>query len=138
MSAFQIFSLEQLSSSSSEGLDHCFINCLKYYKIDPDTIEFARDIIRDALPLKHLDKICTALKITCRVSYADETGKQHNPKEFGLKRSERPCTDLILMFEHFMPNVVLNKSVNVITNRSIKLSILVSTLLKRNYSKELI
>jgi hypothetical protein len=94
LSAFQIFSLEQLSSN--EGLDHCFVNCLKYYKINPDTIELTRDIIRDVLPLKHLDKICTALKIMCRVSYVDETGKQHSPKQYGrLKFEERPCIDLI-------------------------------------------
>jgi hypothetical protein len=38
--------------------DHCFINCMKSYKIDEDIIEFARDIIKDVLPLKYLDKIC--------------------------------------------------------------------------------
>jgi hypothetical protein len=31
---------------------------MKYYKIEEDKIEFAKDIIKDVLPLKYLDKIC--------------------------------------------------------------------------------
>jgi hypothetical protein len=34
---------------------------MKYYKIDEDTIEFAKDMIKDELPLKYLDKICREL-----------------------------------------------------------------------------
>jgi hypothetical protein len=72
LSGYQIFSLEQLSN---EGLlrNHCFINYLKYFNINLDSFEFAEDIIRDVLPLKHLNKICDALGITCSASYVDET-----------------------------------------------------------------
>jgi hypothetical protein len=52
-----VFSKDQLESYKEDSIfiDHCFINCMKYYKIDEDTIEFARDIIKDVLPLKYLD-----------------------------------------------------------------------------------
>jgi hypothetical protein len=59
-----------------------FVNYLKYYCLYLDTIEFARDIIRDILPLKHLNKICNTLGITCSVPYVDETGKQHNHQQY--------------------------------------------------------
>jgi hypothetical protein len=105
---------------------------LRYFKIDSDTIEFARDIIRDVLPLKHLNKICKVLKITCYLSYVDETGKQHSPQQYGLKyRCGNPYIDLIVMFEHYMPNITFDKSVNAITNRTVKLSTLISMLFKK-------
>jgi hypothetical protein len=61
-SAYQIFSKDQLKSSTRDSnevfTDHCFINCMKLNIIDEDTIEFARDNIKDVLPLWYLDKIC--------------------------------------------------------------------------------
>jgi hypothetical protein len=62
-SRYQIFSLEQLTNSNELSTDHCFVNCLKYFNINHDTIEFAKDIIRGVLPHKHLNKICDNVKI---------------------------------------------------------------------------
>jgi hypothetical protein len=45
-----------------------------YYKIDEDIIEFAKDIIKDILPLKYLDRICHELNISCEVAFVYETG----------------------------------------------------------------
>jgi hypothetical protein len=96
LSAYQIFSVEQCNSIEL-STDHCFINCLRYFEIDSETIEFAKDIIRDILPLKHLNKICIVLSIVCCVSYVDEICKQHSPNKYGIGK---PKIDLILMFEH--------------------------------------
>jgi hypothetical protein len=41
------------------------------------------------------------------------------------------------MLEHFMPNVILNKSVNTMTNRAIKLFTLISTLFKKGFLKRI-
>jgi hypothetical protein len=32
-------------------IDHCFINSMRFFKIDEDTIEFGRDIIKMFYPL---------------------------------------------------------------------------------------
>jgi hypothetical protein len=47
---------------------------MKYYKIEEETIEFARDIIKDILSLKYLDKICRELNISCEIAFVDDTG----------------------------------------------------------------
>jgi hypothetical protein len=113
--------------------DHCFVNSLKCFNINPDIIEFAKDIIRDVLPLQHLNKICSTFGIIWNVSYGDNEGKQHSPEQYGLKP---PCRnfsmDLILIFEHHMPNISVDKSINVITNRTMKLSTLISALIKND------
>jgi hypothetical protein len=72
--------LDQLNSETL-STDPCFAICLRNYGLDPDAIGLARDIIRKALPLKHLKKVCKALGIVFRVSYFDEIGKQHSPKQ---------------------------------------------------------
>jgi hypothetical protein len=47
---------------------------MKYYRLDDDIIEFARDFIKDVLPLKYLDKINRELNISCEVAFVDDTG----------------------------------------------------------------
>jgi hypothetical protein len=37
---------------------------VKYYRLDEDTIEFAKDIIKDVLSLEYLDRICRELNIS--------------------------------------------------------------------------
>jgi hypothetical protein len=56
---------------------------MKYYRLDEDTIEFAKDIIKDVLPLKYLDKICRELNISCEVAFVDDTVNQHMAKKYG-------------------------------------------------------
>jgi hypothetical protein len=60
LSKYQIFSKDQLDSYNLDEkfTEHWCINCMKYYRIDEDTIEYAKDIIKNVLPLKYLDKIC--------------------------------------------------------------------------------
>jgi hypothetical protein len=53
---------------------------MNYYRLNNDIIEFARDIIKDVLPLKYRDKICRALNISCEVAFVDDTGNQHTAK----------------------------------------------------------
>jgi hypothetical protein len=136
LSAHQIFSFEQLSNKKS-SVDRYFANYLKYFNIDSDTIEFARDVIRNVVPLKHLNKMYSSLGIICSISYVDETDKQHSSE--AIWRSSKSWTpqkrvfsiNLILIFEHYMSNITLDETIKVISNRTIKLSILISTLLKR-------
>jgi hypothetical protein len=47
LSSYQIFSKDQFEGYKEDSLftDHCCINCMKYYGINEDTIEFAKDII---------------------------------------------------------------------------------------------
>jgi hypothetical protein len=113
--------------------DHCFINCLKYYRVDKDKIEFAKDIIKDVLPLKYFDRICRELNITCEVAFVDETGNQHTAKKYG--KSNNATIKLILMFEHFMPNALIDKEripSNININRNINLSSLIVQLMRKN------
>jgi hypothetical protein len=138
LSRNNIFRLEQLNREEL-STDHCFMNCLKYFNIDPDAINFARDIIRDLFPLKHLNKVCSALEIVYNTSYVDETGKQHSPKQYEVTRKiVQPKIYRILMFEHYMPSGTVDKSIIILTNRIIKLSTLISTLLKSGCSLDLI
>jgi hypothetical protein len=65
-------------------IDPFFANCLKFYCLDPNTIEFAKNIIREILVLKHLNKVCSVFKITCTVLYVDEKGKQQSTHEYGI------------------------------------------------------
>jgi hypothetical protein len=55
LNKYQIFSKEQLDIYKDDEVftNHCFINCMKYYRLDEDTIEVAKDIIKDVLPLKY-------------------------------------------------------------------------------------
>jgi hypothetical protein len=95
---------------------------MKYYRLDEDKIEFAKDIIKDVLPLKYLDRICHEVNISCEVAFVDDTGNQHTAKKYGNGNVNRK---LILMFEHFMPNVIINKEIipyHFKINRNIKLS----------------
>jgi hypothetical protein len=114
---------------------HFFVNCLKNIKIDPDVIKYAKDIIRDILLPKHLNKAYSTLGITCCVSYVEITGQQHRPKQYGI---EKPKIDLILMFEHYIPNGNGEKPFNFISNCTIKISTLIMILLKKVCSLDLI
>jgi hypothetical protein len=62
-------------------MDNLFVFYLKYYGVDCSIIEFARDIIKDALSLKHLNKICHTFRIICRISDVVEIGKQISLKK---------------------------------------------------------
>jgi hypothetical protein len=105
---------------------------MKYYKIDEDTIEFARDIIKDIFPLKYFDKICRELTISCEVSFVDDSGNQHRAKKYGNSNTHM---NLILMYDHFMPNVIIDKEIipfNLKINRNIKLSSLIANIMRKN------
>jgi hypothetical protein len=105
---------------------------MKYYKLDEDTIEFARDIITDVLPLKYLDRICRELNISCEVALVDETGNQYTAKKYG---NGNVNIKVILMFEHFLPNVIIDKEIipgYLKINRNIKLSSLIVQLMRKN------
>jgi hypothetical protein len=107
---------------------------LKYYRLDEDTIEFAQNIIKDFLPLKYFDKICHELNISCEVAFVDDTGNQHTAKKYGMGNN---TIKLILMYEQFMPNVIVDKLViqsNLKINRNIKLSSLIAHLMRKNLS----
>jgi hypothetical protein len=108
LSNYQIFSKYQLDSYKDDEVftGYCFINCMKYYMIDEDIIEFAKDIIKDVLPLKYLDKICQELNISCKEAFEDETGNQHTAKRYGNGNVD---INLILIYDHFMPNVIIDK-----------------------------
>jgi hypothetical protein len=84
---------------------------MKYYRLDEDTSEFAKDIIKDVLPLKYLVRICRELTISCEIAFVDETGNQHTATKYGTCHTA--IIKLILMCEHFMPNVIVDKSVVV-------------------------
>jgi hypothetical protein len=88
LSNYQIFSKDKLDSFRADEncifTDHCFINGMKFYKIDEDTIEFAKEIIKDVLTLKYLDKICRELNISCEIAFVGETDNQHIAKKYGL------------------------------------------------------
>jgi hypothetical protein len=101
---------------------------MRYYNIDLDKIDFASDIIKDVLPLKCFDKVCKAIGISCEVSFVDNDGNQHTPKKYGVIE---PIMKLILIYDHFMPNITLSKSQNSITNRNIKLSSLINHVMRK-------
>jgi hypothetical protein len=105
---------------------------MKFYKIDEDTIEFAKDIIKNILPLNYLDKICHELNILGEVAFVDDTGNQHTDKKYGMGNN---TIKLILMFDHFMSNVIVDKEIvqsNLKINRNIKLSSLIAHLMRKN------
>jgi hypothetical protein len=80
---------------------------MKYYRLDNDIIEFAKDIIKDVLPHKYLDKICRELNISCDVSFVDDKRNQHTAKKYGNINNTN--MKFILMYDHFMPNVIIDK-----------------------------
>jgi hypothetical protein len=127
LNSYQIFSKDQLDIYKEDNIftDHCFINSMKFYKLDNDVIEFAKDLIKDVLPLKYLDKICKELNIPCDVSFVDNPGNQHTSKRYGIGNTNMK---IILMYEHFIPNVIVDKLYipsNLKINRNIKLSSLI-------------
>jgi hypothetical protein len=63
---------------------HCFISCLKYYKIKEDIIEYAKYIILDILLVKDLIWLYKALGRVINLSYGDEKGVCHTPKIYEL------------------------------------------------------
>jgi hypothetical protein len=81
---------------------------MKYNKRDEDSIELARNIIKDVLPLTYLDKIYRKVKISCEVAFVDDTGNQHMAKRYANNAN---TINLILMYWHFMPNVIIDKSI---------------------------
>jgi hypothetical protein len=134
LSNYLVFSNDQLDRYKEDDIytNHCFINCMNYYRLDEDIIEFAKDIIKDVLPLKYLDKICRELNITCDVSFVDNTGNQHTAKKYGIGNSN---IKLILMYDHFMPNVIIDKLYipsNLKINRNIILSSLIAHMIRKN------
>jgi hypothetical protein len=75
LSKFQILSKDQLDNNFNSNTtnsdifcDHCFVNCLKYYKINNEIIEYVKDIIFDILRIKNLNKLCKALNIIINLS----------------------------------------------------------------------
>jgi hypothetical protein len=60
------------------------------------------------MPIKYLDKICHELNISCEVAFVDETGNQHTAKKYGNRSVN---IKLILMYDHFMPNVIIDKEI---------------------------
>jgi hypothetical protein len=105
---------------------------MKYYRLDEDKIEFAKDIIKDVLPVKYLDKICHELNITCEIAFVDETGNQYTAKKYG---NGNVNIKLILLYNHFMRNVIIDKDIipcHLKINRNIKLSSLIAHLMRKN------
>jgi hypothetical protein len=136
---------------------------LKYFKASEDIINYAKDIILDVLPLKDMNKICTALGIEVNISFVDEDGHCHTPKKYCNKvrainepsefqltefnkdnsinesaQFERtPEYNFILMFEHYIPNIIIDKSINTFTYKSMKLSSFISYLFKHDFFNRL-
>jgi hypothetical protein len=151
---FQIFNKHQLDEYLDEinikntiFTDHCFVNCLKYFKASEDIINYAKDIILDILPLKDMNKLCIALGIVVNISFVDEDGHCHTPKKYGLKNKNNSINEsaqnqptqfnLILMFEHYMPNIIIDKSIKIFTKKSMKLSSFIAYLFKHNFFNKL-
>jgi hypothetical protein len=107
-----------------------FYNYMKFYRIDEYIIEFAKDIIKNVLPLEYWEKICLELNISCEVAFVDDIGNQHTSKRYGIGNTNMK---LLLMYEHFMPNAVVDKSVvNCCEiNRNIKLSYLIDNIMRK-------
>jgi hypothetical protein len=123
---------------------------LKYFKANEDIINYAKDIIYDVLPLKDMNKFCTALGIIVNISFVDENGHCHTSKKYGsIKNKVRAINEsavefqrltefnLILMFEHYMPNIIIDKSINTFTKKSMKLSSFISYLFKHDLFNKL-
>jgi hypothetical protein len=78
---FQIFNKNQWDEyfeginstniNTSIFTDHCFVNCLKYFKTSEDIINYAKDIILDVLPRRDMNKLCTALNMIVNISFVD-------------------------------------------------------------------
>ncbi len=82
--------------------------------------------------------ICNALVITCSISYVDEAGKQHCHKQYGLSDlSRKILIDVTLLFEHYIPNIIILKNVNIMTNRTLKLSPLISVMIQKKLTLRL-
>jgi hypothetical protein len=113
-------------------LDHCFVSCLKYYKIKEDIIEYAKDIILNILPVKDLNKLYKPLSIIVNLSFVDDKGISHSPKKYGSENTAAGNLDLILMFNHYMPNITLDKSVIILTNKTIQLSSFIAYLFRKD------
>jgi hypothetical protein len=111
---------------------------LKYYKIKDEIIEYVKDIILDILPVKNLNKLCKALNIIINLSYVDDKGISHTPKKYGrvknknISNIDKNILAIILMFNHYMPNIILNKSDNILTKKTIKLSSFIANLFRKN------
>ncbi|GMO12477.1 MAG: hypothetical protein Ta2E_00500 [Mycoplasmoidaceae bacterium] len=76
--------------------------------------------------MKSFDKICNNLSIIPIVSNGDDYGNQHTSKTFGRcnnnhNRNINLNFKLIWMFDHSMPNKILDKTINTITNKNIRL-----------------
>jgi hypothetical protein len=116
---------------------------LKYFKANEDIINYAKDIILDVLPLKDMNKLCTALGIIVNISFVDEDGHCHTPKKYeSIKNKDNSINsnnqfNLILMFEHYMPNIIIDKSINIFTKKSMKLSSFISYLFKHDFFNKL-
>jgi hypothetical protein len=60
------------------------------------------------LPLKYLDKIYRELNISCEITYIEETVNQHIAKKYGMAKNPMK---LIVLYEHFMTNDIIDKSI---------------------------
>jgi hypothetical protein len=85
------------------------------------------------LPLKYLAKIYQQFNISCEIAFVDDTGNQHTAKRYGISNTVNTIK-LILIFDHFMPNVIVDKSLvtHLKINRNIKLSSLIAHLMRKN------
>jgi hypothetical protein len=96
-------------------------------------LKINQDIKKDVLPLKYRDKICRELNITCEVAFVDETDNQHTAKRYGMGNN---TIKLILIYEHDIPNVIVDKLIadksNLIINRNNKLSSIIAHLMRKN------
>jgi hypothetical protein len=76
-----------------------------------------------------MNMICNVIGITSSVSFVDHEDKSHAPKQYWMNQ---PKIGLILKYEHYIPKFALDKYINVITNRAIKLSMLIATMIQKN------
>jgi hypothetical protein len=76
------------------------------------------------------------------ISFVDEEGHCHTPKKYMVEDKVRASNNtkvkmdnynLILMFDHYMPNIIIDKSINTFTNKSLKLSSFISYLFKHDF-----
>jgi hypothetical protein len=85
---------------------------MKFYKIKDDTIEFARDILKDELQLNYLAKIYQELNISYEVAFVDDTDNQHRAKKYQKADANNNVNlRVIVMYEYFISNVIFDKSI---------------------------
>ena len=56
LSEFLVFKKSQLLGLDDK-IDHCLVNCLEYFKVDPMIVDALKGMVKDYLPQKYLRKI---------------------------------------------------------------------------------